>query len=220
MNNPYQQLHQEFVNAGANVLLSSGQACVMYGIAAFSKDGDWIIEETTKSCNVVLSVLDQKNAYYRLGAPLDILWLSKSWTSHFEYKEGGMRIRVDFCSRPPRTKGINKIWENAVHKKGVDIVDAETLILLKQTRRVRDYSIIGALAEVLGYKENIPEIALEYLQDFELLKRAVEKWPDKAKKSQRAPVRLLLSDANRKEVVAAIAIEQDEKIQQDESRIK
>jgi hypothetical protein len=131
-----------------------------------------------------------------------------------------MRIRVDFCSRPPRTKGINKIWENAVHKKGVDIVDAETLILLKQTRRVRDYSIIGALAEVLGYKENIPEIALEYLQDFELLKRAVEKWPDKAKKSQRAPVRLLLSDANRKEVVAAIAIEQDEKIQQDESRIK
>jgi hypothetical protein len=33
MKNPYQELHQEFVQAGARVLLSSGQACVMYGIA-------------------------------------------------------------------------------------------------------------------------------------------------------------------------------------------
>jgi len=39
VNNPYQELHHEFVKAGAQVLLSSGQACVMYGIAAFSKDG-------------------------------------------------------------------------------------------------------------------------------------------------------------------------------------
>ena len=38
--NSYQTLHYEFVKAGANVLLSSGQACVMYGIAAFSKGGE------------------------------------------------------------------------------------------------------------------------------------------------------------------------------------
>jgi hypothetical protein len=60
MKNPYEELHREFVHAGARVMLSSGQACVMYGIAAFSKDGDWIIEESEESCRAVLSVLEEK----------------------------------------------------------------------------------------------------------------------------------------------------------------
>ena len=42
MQNPYLKLHKEFRAAGAEVLISSGQACVVFGIAAFSKDGDWI----------------------------------------------------------------------------------------------------------------------------------------------------------------------------------
>jgi hypothetical protein len=53
MDNPYISLHEEFRAAGAEVLLSSGQACVMFGIAAFSKDGDWIVRETEASCSAV-----------------------------------------------------------------------------------------------------------------------------------------------------------------------
>ena len=37
MENPFLKLHKEFRNAGADVLLSSGQACVVFGIASFSK---------------------------------------------------------------------------------------------------------------------------------------------------------------------------------------
>lgn len=218
--NSYQTLHYEFVKAGANVLLSSGQACVMYGIAAFSKDGDWIIEESDASCRAVLSVLERKGADYRLGAPLDVRWLSKGWTSHFEFREGDVRVRVDFCSRPPRVPRIKDIWKNAIHKQGIDIVDAGTLILIKQTRRVRDYSVIGALAEVVGYNEKIPEIALEYLQDYELLKKAVSEWPEEAKQSSREAVQLLVAGKNRKDVVSALAVEQDNKIQQDDMRIR
>jgi len=48
MENPYLILHQEFSRAGADVLLSSGQACVVFGIAAFSKDGDWIVRENRR----------------------------------------------------------------------------------------------------------------------------------------------------------------------------
>ena len=48
MKNPYFELHKEFKSIGANVLMSSGQACVLFGIATFSKDGDWVIEETEK----------------------------------------------------------------------------------------------------------------------------------------------------------------------------
>jgi len=53
------------------VLLRAGQACVVYGIAAFSKDGDWIIRETERSCAAVLKVLGEHGAAYRLGVPLD-----------------------------------------------------------------------------------------------------------------------------------------------------
>ena len=218
--NPYIQLHKEFIQEGARVLLSSGQACVMYGIAAFSKDGDWIIEESAISCKAALSVLDRKGAEYRLGAPLDVKWLEKGWTSHFEFMKGEMRMRVDFCSRPPRTPDIHNVWKNAIHKNGIDIVDAETLILIKQTRRIRDYSVIGALAEVLGYNEEIPEIALEYLQDCDLLVKAVQTWPEKAKQSSREAVQLILRGGNRRDIVSALAVEQDNNITNDDRRIK
>lgn len=128
MINPYQKLHNEFVKAGAKVLLSSGQACVAYGIAAFSKDGDWVIEEADKSCKAVLSILERKGADYRLGAPLDVRWLAKGWTSHFEHMDGDIRVRTDFCSRPPRINDINRLWKDAVQKSDISIVDAQSLI--------------------------------------------------------------------------------------------
>jgi hypothetical protein len=218
--NPYQQLHHEFTEAGAKLLLSSGQACVLYGIAAFSKDGDWIIEESDETCKAILAVLERKSANYRLGAPLDITWLSRGWTSHFEYQENNIRMRVDFCSRPPRIQSIKTVWSRATHSNDVDLVDVETLIQLKKTRRPRDYAVIGALAEVLGYKENIPEIALEYLQDYDVLKEAIEKWPDDARRSSREAIKLLLEGKNRKDVVIALAIEQDDQIQKDNERIR
>ena len=75
MENPYFNLHKEFSEAGAEVLISSGQACVLMGIAAFSKDGDWIIRERPDDCEAVIDVLARHGAVYRLGAPLDPRWL-------------------------------------------------------------------------------------------------------------------------------------------------
>jgi len=60
MENPFIQLHREFRAAGARTLISSGQACVLYGISAFSKDGDWIVEEKTQSFDIILNVLAEK----------------------------------------------------------------------------------------------------------------------------------------------------------------
>ena len=220
MNNPYFELHKEFKAAGANVLMSSGQACVLLGIATFSKDGDWIIKETTDSCTTVLQILEQKHASYRLGAPLDPYWLSSGWTSHFEYfLDNEYRMRVDFCSRPPRVPDISVLWQNAVRKHDVDVVDIQSLIELKQTKRVRDYSIIGALAEVAGFNQDKAELSLMYLQDYELLKKAVNTWPEMAKKCNREAVQTIVQGKPRKDTVIALAVEQDEKIQADEKRI-
>lgn len=220
MKNPYFELHKEFKAAGAKVLMSSGQACVAYGIAAFSKDGDWIVEETNRSCNLILEVLNSKNAAYRLGAPLDIRWLSKGLTSHFEYiLADGYRMRVDFCSRAPRVENHDSLWENSCEMGDIDIVDVESLIALKQTKRVRDYHIIGALAEVLGYNQDQPKIALEYLQDYDLLKKAVDKWPEEASKCSRESVQLIREAKPRSEAIISLALEQDSMIQKDAQRI-
>ena len=44
----------------------------------------------------------------------------------------------------------------AAHKSGIDVVDVQNLIILKRTRRIRDHSIIGALAEALGLNAGVP----------------------------------------------------------------
>lgn len=220
MENPYIVLHKEFKAAGADVLLSSGQACVVFGIAAFSKDGDWVVRETEKSCAAILDVLGRHGAQYRLGAPLHPDWLRLGLTSHFEFQtEAGFRMRTDFCTRPPRIPDIDRLWQRAIQIENIDIVDVESLIQLKQTRRLRDYAMVGALAEVAGLQENAAELALSYLQDYKLLSQAVQRWPNEAASCEREAVQRLLEGAARSDVVAALAIEQDGKIQADELRI-
>ena len=221
LKNPFLELHREFRQKGADVLISSGQACVFYGIAAFSKDGDWIIKENKRSCAAVLGVLAKKNACYRLGAPLDPQWLKQGLTSHFEYKdENNFRIRVDICSRPPRISDIALLWKKALRNSTIDLIDIESLIMLKQTRRTRDYSIIGSLAEVAGFNEKIPEIALQFLHDFDLLSKAIKKWPEEASKISRKAVKLIINHASREEVVVALALEQNDKMEADKKRIE
>ncbi len=203
------------------MLICSGQACVLYGIADFSKDGDWIVREDTRSCRAVVDVLAAKKARYRLGAPLDVRWLKEGWTSHFEYKTGtGFRCRVDFFSRPPRILDVDAMWQHAIHDGDVSILDIEDLIKMKRTQRLKDYPIIGALAEVGGLEIGEPRIALNYLQDFDLLKDAVTTWPDAAAACRRNAVQLICAAADRAAVVNAIAQEQDQHIQEDRSRLQ
>jgi ABC-type branched-subunit amino acid transport system ATPase component len=48
----------------------------------------------------------------------------------------------------------------------------------------------------------------------------VSEWPEEAKQSSREAVQLLVAGKNRKDVVSALAVEQDNKIQQDDRRIR
>jgi len=141
-------------------------------------------------------------------------------TSHFEFQSpDGLRMRTGFCSRPPRVADLERMWKRAVRVKGMDVVDVESLIQLKQTRRVRDYSMVGALAEVAGLDGDAPALALNYLQDCEMLAKAVAKWPKEAAACDREAVRLLVANASRVQIVSAIAVEQDARMQEDQIRI-
>ena len=221
MENPFIQLHREFRSAGAKMLISSGQACVLYGISAFSKDGDWIVEEKLQSFDIILNVLAEKGANYRMGAPLDIRWHRIGWTSHFEFQTTqGFRLRADFCSRPPRVNSLEELWERAISDKDHDVVNVEHLILLKKTGRIRDYSMIGALAQIAGLEAGNSEIALQYLQDYDHLEKATILWPEEAKRCSREAVKLLVEGKGRDEVIGAIAREQDESLRFDARRVE
>lgn len=210
--NIYFALTEAFNKEAPTVALASGQAVVFYRIAIMSKDGDWVIRETPDACERVLRELEARGARYRLGAPLDVRWLAGGWSSHFEFfDEKQRRIRCDFVSRPPRVlpASLASLFHDASGNRLV-AVDAESLILMKQTQRAKDYAVIAELAALLP-----PEREIELTTD-----------PDRVlalaaagASSRRPAVVAALSGAGRRAVVTALAEETDELQQQDAARL-
>lgn len=151
--NIYQELTRAFNAGRLRAILSSGQAVVMHRLAVMSKDGDWILREDTETCDRVLTVLEERGAHYRFGAPLDPRWLAGGWSSHFECRAATLRVRTDFVSRPPRLAPsvLKALWAEAeAGEKPVPFVDVVTLAELKKTNREKDYAVIGELARLIA----------------------------------------------------------------------
>ena len=150
MNNPYLELTEEFNRGRLRALLSSGQAVVVHRLAIMSKDGDWILREDEEAMNHVLETLSSKGAFYRFGAPLDLRWLAGGWSSHFELRREGLRLRTDFVTRPPRIppEQLAHMWKEA-EATGDDVVAPEPLAALKLTNREKDYAVVGELARLM-----------------------------------------------------------------------
>ena len=200
MGNVYFELTEEFNAVGPTVLLASGQAVVYHRIAIMSKDGDWVVRETTDACRRVLEVLGRKGARYRPSAPLDARWLAGGWSSHFEFfDERQRRIRCDFFSRPPRLAGavIDGLFERSVGRP-LAVMDVEPLILMKRTQRAKDYAVIGELSRLLP-----PERELALTTDPD---RVLELAPRFGSAMDRPAVRAAL-DGERDPVVVALARE-------------
>lgn len=147
MTNPYLELTREFNRGRRRCLISSGQAVVLHRLAIMSKDGDWVLREDAEAARHVLDVLEQHRARYRFGAPLDVRWLAGGWSSHFEYRAHGLRLRADFVTRPPRVSEAERqrMWQDA-EAGGSEVVAVEPLALMKMTMREKDYAVIGELA--------------------------------------------------------------------------
>ena len=192
--------------------LASGQAVVFYRIAIMSKDGDWVIREAPDACERVLRELDTRGARYRAGAPLDIRWLSGGWSSHFEFfDDRRRRIRCDFVSRPPRVPAAS--IEALFHKAGAGrlvAVDPESLILMKQTQRAKDYAVIAELSALLP-----PEREIELTTDPDRILALVAAGVS----SRRPAVLTALAGVGRRGVVIALAEEADALQQQDAARL-
>ncbi len=145
--NIYFQLTRSFNQGRRRAILSSGQAVVYYQLAMMSKDGDWILREDAETLDSVLEVLEERGARYRFGAPLDLPWMRGGWSSHFEFRHTGMRIRTDFVTRPPRIseEDLGRMWDSSP-REDLQVIDLRALADIKKTNREKDYAIIGDLA--------------------------------------------------------------------------
>ena len=214
MENIYFALTEAFNRDVPTVALASGQAVVFYRVAIMSKDGDWVIRETPDACERVLSELERRGARYRIGAPLDVRWLAGGWSSHFEFfDDRRRRVRCDFVSRPPRVlpASLASVF-GGVRRETLLAVDLESLILMKQTQRAKDYAVIGELATRLP-----PDREVELTTDPDRIIALAE---SAGKASVRPAVQAALSPAGRRAVVAALAMEADELQLRDAARVK
>jgi hypothetical protein len=150
----YVDLTRQFNAAGVNAILVGGQAVVLHRLAIMSKDGDWILRESSSAMEQILAVLAERKAVYRFGAPLDLRWMQGGWSAHLEFHEGPLRIRTDFFTRPPRLTAleVKHLWQRQAGQ-GLPFVDARNLIELKKTTREKDYAVIGELARLLTTPE-------------------------------------------------------------------
>ncbi len=212
MVNVFFELTEEFNRDGRIAVLGSGQAVVWHRLAILSKDGDWILRETTPACERVLAVLERLGGRYRPGAPLDVRWLAGGWSSHLEYfDERGRRVRCDFFSRPPRLTPaeIEALFSDPAAPA---VVPVETLLRMKQTQRAKDYAVIGELARRLP-----PQREIEWTTDVD---RILELAPRFGAGSPRPAVQAARRSADRVSVVRALAEEIDALQLRDRERLR
>lgn len=148
--NIYLELTEAFNQSGRRAVICSGQAVVLHRLAVMSKDGDWILRESSNDLTHILSVLENYGAKYRFGAPLDLGWMQGGWSSHFEFIHDDIRVRTDFFTRPPRLsdEALALIW-NREAWFDPPFTSARDLAQIKMTQREKDYPVIGELARIM-----------------------------------------------------------------------
>lgn len=140
----YQALVTKARGCGVNCAITSGMACVEFGVAETTKDCDLLCSpETAKRLLDLLSdasLHGQLPAYRgHLTAPLDERWLRGGWTSHFVWKAEHTEAYLDVFGVAPRSSAP---WETEL--EGF-YACRHTVAEMKRTNRERDWPYATAL---------------------------------------------------------------------------
>ena len=92
---------------GITCAITSGMACVAYGVAQTTKDCDVLCApEAAERLLTLLSKTEFAGALpgYRghITPPMDARWLRGGWTSHFAWKTGDTEAYLDIFGVAPR----------------------------------------------------------------------------------------------------------------------
>jgi hypothetical protein len=132
---------------GIACAITSGLACVNYGVVESTNDCDLLCDADASAAflTILESVrLGQAHASYRgaTGAPLDARWLRGGWTSHFLWRSYGpppSEAYLDVFGDPPRGTGDWRAHVQEVY------ADRHTVAEMKRTNRERDWPYATAL---------------------------------------------------------------------------
>lgn len=140
----YEGLVQKLRDRGVVCAITSGLACVHYGIAETTKDCDLLCHP--ESFDKLLGLLSETRingaaCRYRgnISPPLDARWHRGGWTSHFEWETQPQAMTLDVFGRAVRQSAP---WEHDLSGfyAGMNVV-AE----MKRTDRDKDWPFITSL---------------------------------------------------------------------------
>jgi len=158
---------------GIRHVLTSGMACVEYGIQQTTKDTDWIVHpgNLSKLIDMLqeleggLTGRNWRIAYRPLfGAPLVEPYLASGWTSHLLIQDDATSSEhhLDFFGKPPRLT-----VERALADPEARIADRLIVAQMKKTDRDKDWPAVESLSQQ-AFHFGDPEAVL-HLRDPALL---------------------------------------------------
>jgi hypothetical protein len=129
---------------GVTCAITSGMACVHFGVSATTKDCDALCAPDSADRFLLLlgeTWLEASLPRYRgnLSPPLDARWLRGGWTSHFLWKTADDEVYLDVFGVAPRA---TTPWD----QEQQDLYASPHIVAeMKRTDRDRDWPIVTAL---------------------------------------------------------------------------
>jgi hypothetical protein len=172
---------QELLQARSiRAVLTSGMACVEYGLQQNTKDTDWILDPDGIAGVVELfgdlergvSGANWRVSYRGLfGAPLERDYLEGGWTSHLTARESPESAdrHLDFFGHPPR---LGAAWKLTAQG---GIATRDIVARMKKTDRPKDWPLVNGLA-IQAFFEGDPGAVL-HLREPSILREAWERTP-------------------------------------------
>jgi hypothetical protein len=163
----------ELRGAGIPFAITSGMACVHYGLQQNTKDSDWIIPAGAlgrlRDLLVQLEgALPPWRVSYRqiFGAPLEAEFMQHGWTSHLSIWDNAASVehKVDIFSKPPRVK------TEEIEADTEGWATRHVVAQMKRTDRDKDWPIVQGLGQQLS-ERNIA-LCMLHLTDAEALMAA------------------------------------------------
>lgn len=129
---------------GITCAITSGMACVAFGVAQTTKDCDVLCapEAAERLLELIHTTrLGEQSPRYRgnLSPPLDARWLRGGWTSHFYWRTPDAEAYLDVFGLAPRGSSP---WEAELHGS---YASQHTVAEMKRTNREKDWPYVTAL---------------------------------------------------------------------------
>ena len=184
---------------GIACAITSGMACVAYGVAQATQDCDLLC--APDAAGKLLDLLAEASLHgqlpgYRghLTPPLDARWLRGGWTSHFVWDAAGAEAYLDIFGVAPRGSSP---WEAEL--QGF-YAGPHTVAQMKRTNRGKDWPFVTALGVKL-LEAGDPRGWL-HLFNYEVLIQTAAKLPCPAEMIALRPVLGLLAPGDERLEVA------------------